>query len=48
MKVHTNEGTVFAQYAMVPKRRGEPWWIVYRGQDGAWFTAMVERDQMSL
>ncbi|WP_165585663.1 hypothetical protein [Roseococcus sp. SYP-B2431] len=46
MKLHTPNGTIFAQYAMVPKRRGEPWWVMYRGEDGSWFTTMVDRSQM--
>lgn len=46
MKIRTSRGTVFAQYAMVPKRRGEPWWVMFRGEDGRWFTAMVERGEI--
>lgn len=46
MKVHTPNGTIFAQYAMVPTHKGEPWWVMYRGADGSWFTTMVERSQM--
>lgn len=45
-KIHTANGTVFAQYAIVPKHRGEPWWVMYRGEDGHWFTTMVERSQI--
>lgn len=46
LKVHTPSGTIFAQYAMVPKRRGEPWWVMYRGEGGHWFAAMVDRGQL--
>lgn len=46
MKIQTARGPIFAQYAMVPKHRGEPWWVMYRGEDGRWFTTMVDRSQM--
>lgn len=26
---------------MAPRRTGEPWWVVYRDERGAWFTAML-------
>ncbi len=46
MKILTPNGTIFARYAMVPKRKGEAWWIVYRDHNGGWFTVMVERDRI--
>ena len=43
LKVHTPNGTVYAQYAMVPTRKGEPWWVLYHSDNGHWFAAMADR-----
>jgi hypothetical protein len=41
LAIRTPVGRVFARYAFEPGEVGEPWWIIYRGDCGRWFTAML-------
>ncbi|BDG74464.1 hypothetical protein Rmf_43930 [Roseomonas fluvialis] len=41
IRVKTPHGWHFARFAMPPRHAGEPWWVVYRDEGGAWFTTML-------
>lgn len=41
LAIRTPKGRVFARYAVSPREAGEPWWVIYRGDCGRWFTAML-------
>jgi len=44
VKVTTPQGSCLARFAHPPKRRGDPWWVIYRDTQGGWFTTMLPTD----
>ena len=41
VRLRTPSGPIVARFAVVPEHVGEPWWVIYRGDCGGWFTLML-------